>query len=59
VDDTVAALGGIDIVVHSAGKQQHVEDLLKLTGEQLDHPSASVGSLHNAIAHTVEAISSS
>jgi NAD(P)-dependent dehydrogenase (short-subunit alcohol dehydrogenase family) len=36
VDDTVAALGGIDIVVNNAGKQQHVEDLLELTDEQFD-----------------------
>jgi NAD(P)-dependent dehydrogenase (short-subunit alcohol dehydrogenase family) len=36
VEDAVAGLGGLDIVVNNAGKQQHVEDLLELSDEQFD-----------------------
>jgi NAD(P)-dependent dehydrogenase (short-subunit alcohol dehydrogenase family) len=36
VADTVAELGGLDIVVNNAGKQQHVESLDELSDEQFD-----------------------
>jgi hypothetical protein len=43
VDDTVAALDGIDSVVDNASKQQHAEDFLELTDEQFYRSSACVG----------------
>jgi NAD(P)-dependent dehydrogenase (short-subunit alcohol dehydrogenase family) len=36
VADAVAGLGGLDIVVNNAGKQQHVEKLTYLTDENFD-----------------------
>ncbi|ROQ37031.1 hypothetical protein EDF46_2475 [Frondihabitans sp. PhB188] len=36
VATTVRELGGLDIVVNNAGKQQHVEDIVDLTDEEFD-----------------------
>lgn len=36
VERAVTELGGLDILVNNAAKQQHVEDLLDLTDEQFD-----------------------
>ncbi len=36
VERTVAELGGLDIVVNNAARQQHVEDLAELSDEQFD-----------------------
>lgn len=36
VAQTVSALGGIDLLVNNAGKQQHVEHLTDLTDEEFD-----------------------
>jgi NAD(P)-dependent dehydrogenase (short-subunit alcohol dehydrogenase family) len=36
VDDTFAKLGRLDILINNAGFQQHVDDILDLTDEQLD-----------------------
>jgi NAD(P)-dependent dehydrogenase (short-subunit alcohol dehydrogenase family) len=36
VERSVTELGGLDILVNNAAKQQHVEDLLDLTDEQFD-----------------------
>ena len=36
VERSVSELGGLDILINNAGKQQHVEDLLDLTDEQFD-----------------------
>ncbi|GGE97195.1 glucose 1-dehydrogenase [Mycetocola zhadangensis] len=36
VERSVTELGGLDILINNAGKQQHVEDLLDLSDEQFD-----------------------
>ena len=36
VETAVAGLGGLDIVVNNAGKQQHVEDVVDITDEEFD-----------------------
>ncbi|KQO59726.1 glucose 1-dehydrogenase [Curtobacterium sp. Leaf261] len=36
VADAVEGLGGLDVLVNNAGKQQHVEDLADLTDEEFD-----------------------
>ena len=36
VETAVQELGGLDIVVNNAGKQQHVEDIVDLTDEEFD-----------------------
>ncbi|GAB2980626.1 SDR family oxidoreductase [Frigoribacterium salinisoli] len=36
VQDAVDGLGGLDVLVNNAGKQQHVEDLLELDDENFD-----------------------
>lgn len=36
VEHAVSELGGLDILINNAGKQQHCEDLLDLTDEQFD-----------------------
>jgi NAD(P)-dependent dehydrogenase (short-subunit alcohol dehydrogenase family) len=36
VERAVSELGGLDILINNAGKQQHCEDLLDLTDEQFD-----------------------
>jgi NAD(P)-dependent dehydrogenase (short-subunit alcohol dehydrogenase family) len=36
VEATVRELGGLDIVVNNAGKQQHVEDVVDLTDDEFD-----------------------